>query len=215
MMDAMQQRIVAFLALVFVLACGESRSKSPADRQLDEIARVYERGETRDAITQLKDFVRTYPDHDLAWTILGHAYEDLDQDRNAGDSYRRALALNPKSAEAETGMGILARKKGDDEEAMRRYRHAAELDPDYAQVWSSMAVIALRNSQDRDGLRYAEKAWALDDEDPTIAANLAVAYHYNGDIAKRDEMTEHAKDLGYRKLDRLQQVYRGDITIRK
>ncbi len=212
-MDDMKRTVAAALAVLLLAACGES--KSPADRRLDEIARVYNRGETQQAVTQLQEFVRTYPNHDLAWTILGHAYEDLDQDRNAADSYRRALALNPKRAAAETGMGILARKRGDDEEAMRRYRHATELDPKYAQVWSSMAVLALRNSRDKEALRYAEKAWELDDEDSTIAANLAVVYHYNGNTAKRDEMTEKAKDLGYKKLDKLQEIYRGEFTLRK
>ena len=213
-MDDMKRNFAAALiALLLLVACGER--KSPADRRLDEIARVYQRGETQQAVTQLKEFVRTYPNHDMGWTILGHAYEDLDQNRNAADSYRRALALNPKRAEAETGMGILARKRGDDEEAMRRYRHATELDPEYAQVWSSMAVVALHRGDDKEALRYAEKAWQLDDEDAVIAANLAVVYHYNGNTAKRDEMTEKAKDLGYGKVDKLQEIYRGDRTVRK
>lgn len=212
-MDDMKRAVAALAVLLLLAACREA--KSPADRRLNEIARVYRHGDPRQAVTQLKEFVRTYPNHDLGWTILGHAYEDLDQDRNAADSYRRALALNPKRAEAETGMGILARKRGDDEEAMRRYRHATELNPKYAQVWSSMAVLALRRGEDKDALRYAEKAWELDDEDPAIAANLAIVYHYNGNKQKRDELTEKAKDLGYQKIDRLQEIYRGEMTIRK
>ncbi|HUR82824.1 MAG TPA: tetratricopeptide repeat protein [Thermoanaerobaculia bacterium] len=209
----MKRAVAAALTLLLAVACFES--KSPEKRRLNAIARVYQGGDTQEAVKQLKEFVRAYPNNHTAWTILGNAYEDLDQDRNAADSYRRALALNPKAAEAETGMGILARKRGDDEEAMRRYRHAAELDPKYAQVWSSMSVLALRNGQDKDALRYAEKAWELDDEDATIAANLAVCYHYNGNTQKRDEMTEHAKDLGYGKLDKLQEIYRGDVTLRR
>jgi hypothetical protein len=49
---------------------------------------------------------------------------------------------------------------------------------------------------------------------PAIVANLAVAYHYNGLFDLRDQMTEEARRLGYNKMDVLQMLYDGEMTIR-
>jgi Tfp pilus assembly protein PilF len=208
----MKVHLAIFVTLLAV-ACGQS---GPAGtKSLNAIASIYEDGDAKTAATELRKFVERNPRHDLAWTILGHAHKDLGDDRQAADSYRRALSINPKRVEAITGMGILARRRGDDEEALRYYRQAVEIDPRYAQAYSSMTVISLRHSRDAEALEYAEKAWSLDQRDPAIAANLAAAYHYNGMTSRRDEMTERAKKLGYRKIETLQEIYRGEKTLRE
>jgi Tfp pilus assembly protein PilF len=208
----MKAHFVIFMTLL-VAACGQSGP--PGSKSLNAIASIYEDGDAKTAAVELQKFLQKNPRHDLAWTILGHAHKDLGDDRQAADSYRRALSINPKRVEAITGMGILARRRGDDDEALRYYRQAVEIDPRYAQAYSSMTVIALRHSQDAEALQYAEKAWSLDKEDPAVAANLAAAYHYNGMTAKRDEMTERARKMGYRKIETLQQIYRGEKTLRE
>jgi tetratricopeptide (TPR) repeat protein len=148
-------------------------------------------------------------------TILGHAHEDLDQDDKARAAYDRALAINPRRFEALNGLGILHRKRGDDDAAMRTYRRVLAIEPGYAQAYSSMTVVALRLHRDAEALEYARKGYELDTTDPATAANLAVAYHYSGDVANRDRLTAIALQLGYRKGDRLRQIYDGTLTVRK
>ncbi len=176
---------------------------------------MYEGGDAQGAIQQLAAYLEQYPRDDLALTILGHAHEDLDQDDKARAAYDRALAINPRRVEAINGLGILHRKRGEDDAAMQAYRRALAIDPGYAPAYSSMTVIAIRLNRDAEALEYAKKGYALDKTDATTAANLAVAYHYNGDAANRDRLTTIAMQLGYRKGDRLQQIYDGTLTVRK
>jgi len=58
------------------------------------------------------------------------------------------------------------------------------------------------------------RATTLDKSDPVIAANLAVACHYNNDTENRDKFTRIAEQLGYKNLDALQQIYSGELTVR-
>jgi predicted Zn-dependent protease len=80
---------------------------------------VYEGGDAQGAIPQLTGYLEQYPRDDLALTILGHAHEDLDQDDKARAAYDHALAINPRRVEAINGLGILHRKRGEDDAASR------------------------------------------------------------------------------------------------
>jgi len=206
----------AAVCLLIVLAC-VGACDAPADNpiKLGQIAKVYKGGDARGAVEQLTAYLEQYPRDDLAWTVLGNAHEDLDQDDKARAAYDRALAINPRRHQAIGGLGVLLRKRGDDEAAMQAYRRALAIEPGYGQAYSSMTVVALRLHRDAEGLEYAKKGYELDKTDPSTAANLAVAYHYNGDAANRDRMTRIAIDLGYRKADRLRQIYDGTLTVRK
>jgi tetratricopeptide (TPR) repeat protein len=197
---------------IALAACGDA---STNQARLGTIATVYERGYARGAVQQLTVYLEGYPRDDLAWTILGNAHEDLDQDDKARAAYDRALAINPRRHQAMVGLGILHRKRGDDDAAMQAYQRALAIKPGYAQVYASMTVVALRLHRDVEALEYARKGYDLDTTDPVIAANLAVAYHYNGDAANRDRLTKMALELGYRKCDQLRQIYDGTLTVRK
>jgi tetratricopeptide (TPR) repeat protein len=204
--------IVLLIVLACVAACGDT-SGNPIRR--GAIAKVYEGGDAQRAIQQFTAYLERYPRDDLAWTILGHAHEDLDQDDQARVAYDRALSVNPRRFQAVGGLGVLHRKQGNDDAAMQAYRRAIAIEPGYAQAYSSMTVVALRLHKDVEALEYAKKGYELDKTDPGTAANLAVAYHYSGDTANRDRLTTIALRLGYRKGDRLQQIYDGTLTVRK
>lgn len=200
------------IVLVCLGACGDSSGNSI---RLGKIAKVYEGGDPRGAIEQLTAYLERYPRDDLALTILGNAHEDLNQDDQARAAYDRALRINPRRHQAIGGLGILHRKRGDDDAAMDAYRRALAIEPRYAQAYSSMTVVALRLHRDVEALEYAAKGYELDTTDPATAANLAVAHHYNGDVANRDRLTKIAVQLGYQKGDRLKQIYDGSLTLRK
>lgn len=204
--------IVTLIALSMLAACGSSTTDQ---RRLERIAAEYEGGNIDTAIKQLNDYVAEYPRDDFAWTLLGHAYADLDRLDEAQAAYEEALAIDPGRFQAITGMGIVHRMRGDYELAMEAYRAALAIDPEYAQAYSSMAIIALRQSQDAKALEYAIRGYELDTTDPVIAANLAVAYHYNGNFDERDRMARVAEQLGYPNLDALRQVFAGEMTIRE
>ncbi len=61
-------------------------------------------------------------------------------------------------------------------------------------------------------IEYGEKAWALSNGHPTIAANLAIAYYYAGDIAKRDRYSDIAKRLGYANAKSLEAIFSGELV---
>ena len=187
--------------------------RKDANGELDKLA-LLRSSNPADAARGLERYVESKPRDDLAWTILGHTYIDLDEHDKAAASYERALELNPKRVEAITAMGVLRSGERRYDEALAFYDRALTIDPNYAQAYSSIAVIALNRGDDVKALNYTRKAFALDSTDAVIAANLALAYHYNDMRPMRDHMTKVAQRLGYRNIDRLRRFYTGELTVR-
>lgn len=207
--------VLSFAAIFLFVGARQSSTASILEKfRLETIATTFEKGETKKAADDLNDFLKDYPQNDLAWTILGHAYADLDKLDEAKNSYNKALEINPKRIEAITGLGILHRKLGEYDKALAAYQKSVEIDPNYAQAYSSMTIISLKKLDDKKALEYALKGYELDKTDPTIASNLAVAHHYNNKFEERDRMTKIAEKLGYKNLDALHKIYSGELTLR-
>lgn len=204
--------ILPMLLYALVLgALGAVSVSSSSD--FDEIAALRET-DPKAARAQLQERVAARPRDDLAWTILGHTYYDLDDNEQAETAYAKALEINPRRVEALTSMGILRSADRRYDEARGYYDRALAVNPGYAQLHSSIATMALRQGDWARALEPAKRAFDLDSTDGVVAANLAVAYHYNGLIELRDRMTQTAARLGYGNVPVLQEIYRGERTVR-
>ncbi|MBW3599649.1 MAG: tetratricopeptide repeat protein [Planctomycetes bacterium] len=202
------------MLLLFTGCEGPSNIGKKDRLRLDRIATIYEEGDTARAIIELENYLSTFPGDELAWTILGHAYQDNGRIDEAQTAYESALAIDPKQFQAITGLGIVHRKRGNYDAAMEAYERALEVDESYAQAYSSMTTIALIRREDQKALEYARKGYDLDKTHPVIAANLAIAYHYNDDSVNRDKFTRIAERLGYANVAILHQIYSGQMTVR-
>jgi Tfp pilus assembly protein PilF len=207
-------RVLLLVVLVFLLGCGDTSPVGRTSSDLDAISTIYRQGDPKTAIEKLNEYLKSKPNDDVAWTILGNAYLDLNQNEKAETAYKKALEINSNGFQAITSMGILRRKQGKYDEALAYYEKALAINPKYAQAYSSMTVIALKQEKDTKALEYAKKAYDLDKTDPVIVANLAVAYHYNGMSEFRDKTTDEARRLGYTKIDSLEKIYSGELTVR-
>jgi tetratricopeptide (TPR) repeat protein len=206
-------RMHLFAAAMMLAVMGHATAKDA--KKLDQIAEIYTSGNVATAIPQLKSYLSVHADDDLGWTILGHAYKDVKKNAEAKKAYSEALKQNPKRVEALTGLGMLARIAKNYDEAMKRYEEAIKIDPKFGAAYSSMVTIALKRGDFKKAVSIGEKGFKLDSQDATIAANLAIAYHYNKQIEARDKMTKTAAKLGYSKedMDVLAKLYSGELTI--
>ncbi|MFE8600072.1 tetratricopeptide repeat protein [Archangium violaceum] len=211
------ERLLALVCFLLIAGC-ESRSANKeakeAKKPIEQISDVYRGGAVEEAEKRLRAHLQAEPRDDLAWTLLGHALVDLNRTAEAEAAYAKALEIEPRRIEAITGQGRIFRMHKQYEQAMAAYKRATAIDPSFAQAWSSMMVVSLKRGLYDEAISHGEKAHALDKNDPTIAANLAIAYHYAGNTTKRDELTLAAQKLGFKSMDWLDKVYTGEIELR-
>lgn len=180
---------------------------------LVEIEEVYLKGNIELAQEQLNTYISQHKNNEYAWTLHGHMYSDLYEFENAKENYKKALKINPKTVEAITGLGIVARLEGDFDKAENYYLDAIKIDSDYGQAYSSLVGIMLNKRNFKLAVEYGQKGYNLDNGDPIIASNLAVAYHYFGDLENRDKYFEIAKKLGYDDIETLQDIFEGKYSV--
>jgi Flp pilus assembly protein TadD len=91
--------------------------------------------------------LRTY-----ALVNLGSDYRHLKDYPRARESYEAALQLNPETARAFVGLGVLAEKSGEFDEAVQNYSRAVELEP------SDVGYLLLSQALQRSGRAAASRS---------------------------------------------------------
>ncbi|MBU1109950.1 MAG: tetratricopeptide repeat protein [Candidatus Riflebacteria bacterium] len=206
----MRTKVIAILLIgIVLLGC----SSTDDAKRLVQIDRKLNSGQFENVIQESKEYLQKYPDSCRGWNILGWAYLNSNNLEDAEKSFDKAIAIDKKWDNAYVGKGVMYRKMGQLDKARQNYLQAVSLVPDNAEAFSSLLVIELMAKNNKKAVEYGEKAWKLRKNLPSIPANLAVAYHYINDHAKRDEFFKHASDAGYSNLQGLKDIFSGKSSI--
>ncbi len=217
------RRWVAFIAhciicigivMFFSIATKMMKPEESLGPELLSLDKLFNQGDFEGVIENATNYLKEHPDSYMVWSQLGWANLKLDNDEQARECLNRAIEIEPKWDNAYIGLGVLCRKQDDLSGARANYLKAISIVPDNAEAFSSLLVIELMDGNDNEAVKYGEQAWTLRNNSPTIAANLAIAYHYFGDTEKRDEFLEYARKLGYYNMAAIQEIIDGKASLR-
>ncbi len=93
--------------------------------------------------------------------------------RGAAESYRRAISLDPRHADALLNLGRLLHEEGSPKEAESQYRRALDADPRSARAWFNLGVALEDLSRRDDAVRAYERALKLDERLAAAHFNLS------------------------------------------
>lgn len=144
---------------------------------------------------------------------MGTVALELENDSLAAIVFDKALSLNPKDFKALTGLGVLARKNKEYDKAAEYYYKAITIDPSYGNAYASLLIIELKRGNYQTAVDLGEKASRLDPNSLGIKGNLAVAYNFNNQFAKRDSLINEITAKGYPYIDNLKLIFNGISTI--
>lgn len=159
----------------------------------------FNNGRTTQAIEKLTRALQLEFRHharDKILTILGNAYQVIEQYEKAIETHQEALQVNPQNHQVWVNLGIAHRKHGKIAKAGECYKKAIEIDPDYAEVHASLGALYIfmgEGKQAIDTLNHAKKL------DPSVAVthgNLALAMV--GRFEEAEATLKQAVTLGYR-----------------
>ncbi|MEM7478068.1 MAG: tetratricopeptide repeat protein [Planctomycetota bacterium] len=173
----------------------------------------FDKGDFEYVLAECPKYLEDYPKSDEAWNVLGWAHLKFDEFPEAEECFDRALELNPKCDNAYVGKGSMYRKLGSNDKARASYAEAIKLVPDNAEAYTSLLVVELLEGNHQAAVDAGEKGWQYRKDYAVIPANLSIAYHFLGDFAKRDEFYAHAKRLQYYRMDTLDEIISGELTL--
>jgi type IV pilus assembly protein PilF len=164
----------------------ESDARKRARIRLELASSYFEEGKTEIALDELKQVLASDPSYPDAYNLRGLIYMRLGDARQAEDSFRRAVALNPRDSESLHNYAWLQCQQGRYAEAEAQFQRALT-DPLYgarSKTFLAMGVCQARAGQFEAAERSLARSYELDAGNPVTGYNLASVLYRRGDYPR-------------------------------
>lgn len=164
----------------------EPEFRKRARLRLELAVNYFEQGQTNVALDEIKQALVSDPSYVEAFNLRGLVYMRLNDIAQAEDSFRRALALNPRSANVQHNYGWLHCQQGRYPQAEEMFEQALS-NPTYgdrAKTLMIQGMCQIRAGNRADAERTLSRALELDAGNPITGFNLANLLYLRGDYKR-------------------------------
>ncbi|MCB9076695.1 MAG: tetratricopeptide repeat protein [Anaerolineaceae bacterium] len=182
------------------LVCSSQPVQSSGDVFADRGVEAYDGGDYTRAIQQfqlaIEAGMKTHKPAEI-YTMMGTAYDRLDQFDEALAAHKRAVEIDPESFRAWNNLGIAYFYLGQLNEAESSQKRAINLKPDDALAYASLGAVYVSRNEPDAAIQVLTEAIRLDETIATAHANLALAYALAGQFDAAETSLQRAIMLGY------------------
>lgn len=151
-------------------------------------------GKTQDALNAFTEAQRLDPNSPRPHYYIASALERMDLPDSARSEYESAIRMNPKYAEALTGLGNLLRKQGKLEEGTEKLEQAVKYDPKDAAALYSLGQACLKDKKFDEAEKIFRKGTLLKQARALFLAGTALALEGKGDLKQAEELFIRARE---------------------
>jgi type IV pilus assembly protein PilF len=164
----------------------EPDGRRRARLRLELASGYFEQGQTNVALDEIKQSLLADPSFGDAYNLRGLVYMRLNDIPMAEDSFRRALALNPRDADVAHNYGWLMCQQSRYTDAMRFFGQAMS-SPTYggrAKTLMTQGVCQMRAGQRAEAEQSLMQSYELDAGNPVTGYNLAHLLYERGELTR-------------------------------
>jgi len=164
----------------------EPEARKRARIRMELAVGYFEQGQTNVALDELKQVIASDPTFPDAYNLRGLIYMRLNDLRQAEDSFRRAVALNPRDSNLQHNYGWLLCQQGRYGEAQGAYDAAMSnaLYGGRAKTLMAQGLCQARAGRTADAERSLARSYELDAGNPVTGYNLATLLYRRGDYTR-------------------------------
>jgi len=170
-------------AAAIVTESDETNARKRAKLRIELAIGYFQQGQTTVALDEIKQALAADPTFADAYNLRGLVYMRLDDAPAAEDSFRRAIALNPREPNVLHNYGWLLCQQNRYADAQQQFSAALAVSSyaDRAKTLMTQGICQLRAGQRAEAERSLTQAYELDAANPVIGYNLASV------LAQREE----------------------------
>lgn len=146
------------------------------------------------AIVQLEQILRDFPDLAVVHSLLGLAYDRLDDAGRAVDEFKRAIELAPEDGKNHFYLGELYQARQRPKNAEEHFLKAVEKNPVLADAWVRLGDLALDRQDLVNARRDFEVVARLRPDDVAARGKLALVFQLEGDWPAADRELKAVMD---------------------
>lgn len=153
----------------------ETNARKRARLRIELAIGYYEQGQTTVALDEIKQALAVDPTFADAYNLRGLVYMRLDDPVSAEDSFRRAIAIDPREPNVLHNYGWLLCQQKRYADASQQFSAALAVPTyaDRAKTLMTQGVCQLQAGQKADAERSLRQAYEIDAANPVIGFNLA------------------------------------------
>ena len=121
------------------------------------------------------------------YVSLGRLHTSLSKNDLALQEFEKALTINPRDAEAISGMAGVYERMGRTQDAEQSFKRAIALKPDYWDGYNSLANFYDRQGKMADAITQYQRVIALTPDNPAAYSNLGAEYAGIGDAPSNEK----------------------------
>jgi type IV pilus assembly protein PilF len=162
----------------------EPEARKRAKIRLQLAVGYFEQGQTTVALDEIKQALVTDPSFPDAFNLRGLIYMRLNDMRLSEESFRRAMALNPKDANVLHNYGWMLCQQARYTEAAQAFSQAIA-NPTYggrAKTWMTQGLCQVKAGQRVEAEHSLAKSYELDAGNPITGYNLALLLYQRNDL---------------------------------
>lgn len=167
-------------------ASDEPEARKRARIRMELAIGYFEQGQTNVALDELKQVILNDPSFPDAYNLRGLIYMRLNDMKQAEESFRRAVSLNPKDSNAQHNYGWLLCQLGRYDEATRAFDGAMTnpLYADRAKTVMTQGLCLARAGRKDEAERSLARSYELDAANPVTGYNLANLLFQRGEFLR-------------------------------
>jgi type IV pilus assembly protein PilF len=164
----------------------EPENRRRARIRLELAINYFGEGKTEIALDEIKQVIATDPTLPDAYVVRGLIYMRLNDLRQAEDSFRRAVAMNPRDSNAHHNYGWLQCQLGRYPESFRSFELAMAnpLYPDRAKTLMAQGLCQARAGRTAEAEVSLARSYELDAANPITGYNLANILFQRGEVQR-------------------------------
>jgi type IV pilus assembly protein PilF len=164
----------------------EPDSRRRARIRLELAANYFQQGQTNVALDELKQALATDPTYADAYNLRGLVYMRMNDNALAEDSFRRAVALNPRDGGALHNYGWLLCQQKRYSESIALFGRAVAIPQyaDQAKTLMAQGICQISAGQAAEGERSLLQSYELDAGNPITGYHLSRALFQRGELAR-------------------------------
>lgn len=164
----------------------EPETRKRARIRMELAVGYFEQGQTNVALDELKQVIAADPTFPDAYNLRGLIYMRLNDMRQAEDSFKRAVTLNPRDGNVQHNYGWMLCQQSRYDESLRAF-DVAMANPLYAgraKTLMAQGVCEARAGRMEQAERSLARAYELDAGNPIVGFNLANLLFRRGDFTR-------------------------------
>jgi type IV pilus assembly protein PilF len=164
----------------------EPEHRRRARIRLELASSYYADGKTEIALDELRQVISIDPDFAHAYNLRGLIYMRLGDNRQAEDSFRRALSLSPRDGDAAHNYGWLLCQLQRYPDSIRTFQQALA-SPGYAdraKTHMALGLCQARAGQSAEAEANLVRSYELDPGNPITGYNLALLLYQRGEFKR-------------------------------